>query len=152
MKLLSLSTKILLLLSLISLYFIKSVTMSPKTISGNGNLGILFILPTVIIILLLAFKLWSDLDNLELSPKTLKYISVCSLFLLLLFCYLEYTYVLNLIDQLGGTPAQKTSRIYRFPWLNQYTNTLFFNFYTFIILISVVAGLYSVFKWAGDRH
>jgi len=59
---------------------------------------------------------------------------------------------LNLIAQLGGTPAHKTSRIYRFPWLNQYTNTLFFNFYTFIILIAIVAGLHSVLKRAGDRQ
>jgi hypothetical protein len=59
--------------------------------------------------------------------------------LLLLFCFLEYKFVTSIIASLGGTPEVASSKICRYPWLNQYTNTIFINFYTLGIMATGAA-------------
>ncbi|WP_141434414.1 hypothetical protein [Bacillus sp. 03113] len=146
MKFMSKRVVLWLLMSIVFLYLVALFTTSPEVTSGNGNLGLVFVFPAVIIFLLFAKSIWRSLGILKLQPGTWKIVSLGSLFILLFCCFLEYQYTLNLIDQLGGTPAQESSRIYRYPWLNQYTNTLFINGYTFLILNSGVVFLYSILK------
>ncbi len=139
-------TVVWLLLSIVFLYLVGLFTIRPEVTSGNGNLGLIFVLLAVIIFLRFAKNLWKSLGTLVLQPRTWKFVSLGSLFVLLLASFLEYRYTLNLIDQLGGTPAQKSSRIYRYSWVNQYTNTLFINVYTFIMLISGVVFLHAILR------
>lgn len=48
----------------------------------------------------------------------------------------------QLVFALGGDPTVPDSRIYRFGWFNQYTNSLYFNMYTFILshIIALTIG------------
>ena len=55
-------------------------------------------------------------------------LTICALLILLISNYTN-----GLIIALGGTPSDPESRIYRFGWFNQYTNSLFFNVYTFFL-------------------
>lgn len=140
------NTVFLLILCILFIYLVDLFTINHNVISGNGNLGLLFMFPALIIFLLFAYSIWICLANLQLPTKTWMFISFGSFFLLLLFCYLEYTFVLQLIDSLGGTPEIETSKIYRYSWLNQYTNTLFINFFTLSIFISGVVLLRSFLR------
>jgi hypothetical protein len=70
--------------------------------------------------------------------------SIGSFCILSMSAFLEITYVLDLIKQLGGPPSNVNSRIYRFSWINQYTNTFYVNVYTYIIFISSIVFIYSI--------
>jgi hypothetical protein len=72
---------------------------------------------------------------------------VCSFSVLLAASVLEFAYVSELIKKLGGPPTNEESMIYSFPWLNQYTNTIFVNFYTFLIYASIVTFCTSLYCW-----
>lgn len=58
--------------------------------------------------------------------------------------------VLTIIESfsclLGGTSEIADSRIYRYPWLNQYTNTIFVNFYTLGIMMAGVTLFRIIIK------
>ncbi|MBM7602976.1 hypothetical protein JOC75_000946 [Metabacillus crassostreae] len=139
-------TVLLLILCIFFIYLVDIFTINPNVYSGNGNLGLLFLFPALIIFIFFAHSFWVTLGNLHLSSKSWKVIFLGSLFLLLLFCFLEYTFVLQLIDTLGGTPKIETSKIYRYPWVNQYTNTFFVNYFTFIMMITGVTLLRSIMR------
>jgi len=72
------------------------------------------------------------------------------LLLSLIFCVFLMAAIVNyaneLVIALGGTPANPDSRIYRFGWFNQYTNSIYFNVYTFLMthIIVVMAAVLSV--------
>ncbi|MFC5402514.1 hypothetical protein [Cohnella soli] len=67
-------------------------------------------------------------------------LTIGGLVLLLLFCvYGEYEKTHELLRELGGGTGKPDSVIYRFGWLNQYTNNLFLNGYTFVAGISLAA-------------
>jgi hypothetical protein len=70
-----------------------------------------------------------------------------SFIVLLAASVLEFAYVAELIRKLGGPPTSEESRIYSFPWLNQYTNTIFVNFHTFLIYASLVTFCTSLYRW-----
>ncbi|WP_246147067.1 hypothetical protein [Bacillus massilioanorexius] len=63
---------------------------------------------------------------------------------LLIFPIVSYTS--ELIIALGGTPSNPDSRIYRFGWFNQYTNSIYFNVYTFLLthIIVAIIGFLSI--------
>ncbi|UOY92291.1 hypothetical protein MUG87_17950 [Ectobacillus sp. JY-23] len=121
-------------LSLFVLYLVDVFTVSPTVTSGNGNLGLLFVFPAPIVCFFFIKHLRKVLQSLDLQPKTWLWIRVGSLLFFAIGCLLEYQYVLHMIHSLGGTPKEEASRIYRYPWLNQYTNTMFVNVYTFLCI------------------
>ncbi|WP_064093156.1 hypothetical protein [Rossellomorea aquimaris] len=132
------------LLSFLGFFLIENVfTVQPNTISGNGNLGILIIMlfsPIFIVSYYLTFKLvrkkLKDIKN----KKILLVILFFSLVLLLLPIS---NYINDLVFALGGDPSQPESRIYRFGWFNQYTNSMFFNGYTllFSYVFTIIIGV-----------
>lgn len=134
------------IISLIFVYLVDLFTIKPNVISGNGNLGLLFVVPALVVFILLLRSLWKVLGTLNLQSITWRKIGSVALVLLLSFCFLEYKFVINLINNLGGTPEIPDSRIYRYPWLNQYTNTIFVNVYTLGILVSGVTFLKIIIK------
>lgn len=139
-------TVLLLILCVFFINLVDFFTINPNVYSGNGNLGLLVLFPALIIFMFFAHSFWVTSGYLHLSSKSWKVIFLGSLFLLLLFFFLEYRFVLMLIDSLGGTPKIETSRIYRYPWLNQYTNTFFVNYFTFSVMITGVALLRSFMR------
>jgi hypothetical protein len=125
-------------------FLVDLFTVNPHVISGNGNIGLLFVLPAVVVYFLLARSMWRELGKRKFKLDISMVIIFGTLSLLLLFCYLEYIFAFDLVTKLGGTPAAVSSRIYRYPWINQYTNTMFVNFYTLGILITGTLVFYFI--------
>lgn len=125
--------------------------VNPHTISGNGNLALVVIIP--LLPLLITFYLLIGIISHKIFTRLkttilLLYLSVCAV-ILWIGTALEIEYVQELLKQLGGRPEVPESRIYRFPWLNQYTNTIYFNAFTFslsLVLSSLVGALLAAFS------
>lgn len=125
-----------LLVSIALFYLVSLMTIDPSSISGNGNPAILvmpFVVASYVGTLLLLYKIEFKLNSL------IRIICIIGILLLVLG---ETIHVQNLVDALGGGPDVPDSRIYRFGWFNQYTNTFYFNGYIFAIGILLVVGVF----------
>jgi len=132
-----------LFLCVIFIFLVDVFTVKPSVNSGNGNIGLLFVIPALIVFFLFARSFWRVFDSIQLKSSTWILLRIGGIALLLLFCFLEYHFTINLINDLGGASEKEASRIYRYPWLNQYTNTLFINFYTLGLMLSGVTLIKS---------
>lgn len=117
-------------LSYLGFYLIENIfTIRPDVTSGNGNLGILVIIVFMPIFILSYFLTYKLSREVSFTYKNRK-MKVVILSLLVLCCALLIFLIVNFTDELvialGGTPSNPDSRIYRFGWFNQYTNSLFF--------------------------
>jgi Zn-dependent protease with chaperone function len=118
-------------LSFIGFFQIEKVlTIGPGRITGNGNAGLLvnfIVFPLFLASLVLAFSrtraILADIYNKKISVGLFFSAAACLI-----------TVARDQIAALGGTPADPDSKIFRFSWLNQYTNGLFFNSHTFLFL------------------
>lgn len=138
-----------LLLSFSGFFLIENIfTIKPDVISGNGNLGLLIIMlfsPIFLASYFLTFKVVKEkstnVKNRKISAWILLLSLICCVFLMA--AILDYAN--ELVIALGGTPDDPESRIYRFGWFNQYTNSIYFNVYTFLMtqMIVVLAGVLS---------
>lgn len=113
--------------------------------SGNGNpafLLLILLVPNFICSnILFAYYIKSVTIDLSLLIKLILFVVTALIFIVCF--YLESRYIMHLISLLGGGPTNRSSRIYRFGWFNVYTNSIFFNLYTFILVacVSHVIGL-----------
>jgi hypothetical protein len=126
----------------------KVFTIPPGVVSGNGNLGLLvifvlspFFIANYFVTAKITKRMLAGRSSRKLNVLILILCSVSCLFLL--FAITDYAN--ELIAALGGSPANENSQIYRFGWFNQYTNSLFFNVYTFLLthVFSVIVGTLS---------
>lgn len=141
-----------LLFSFLGFLFIEhAFTIEPHRISGNGNLGIVVIFlfsPVFITSYILTFKRVRErlvaVNNRKINTRILLLSLVLSV--LLIAAIINYTN--ELIIALGGGPEIPDSRIYRFGWFNQYTNSLYFNVYTYLLthIIVVILSVLSMVK------
>lgn len=135
------------LLCLIAIVMVKEFSFSPESFSGNGN-PVILIFPFVLLTFsLFGYELFLLLKGASLKRPTWRNLIVGSLIILLAASVLEFVYFNELIHKLGGPPTSHESRIYRFPWLNQYTNTIFVNFYSFLIFASTLTFFTSLYCW-----
>ncbi|MBT2663352.1 hypothetical protein [Bacillus sp. ISL-45] len=132
--------------SVVFIYLVDLFTFKPHVISGNGNLGLLFVGPALIIFIFFAISLWKGLGILKLKSSSTLLFGFGALALSIVFCILEYKFAADLVDHLGGSPKEPSSKIYRYPWLNQFTNTIFINFYTLGILATGLTFLKILVK------
>lgn len=138
------------LFSFLGFFIIENIfTIKPDVISGNGNLGLLIIMlfsPVFIASNFLTFKLVKEKTNHVKNRKINAWILLLSLLFCLFLMAAIVNYANELVIALGGTPADPDSRIYRFGWFNQYTNSIYFNVYTFLMthLLVVIAAVLSV--------
>ncbi|EWG11096.1 hypothetical protein [Cytobacillus firmus] len=138
------------LFSFFGFYLIEHLfTVKPHVVSGNGNLGILVIFlftPVFISSWIYTFKLAKV--KMVKEGKTTIGILLFALAGCVLLLILINDYTSELITALGGTPDNPESKIYRFGWFNQYTNSLFFNVYTFFLshVLIVISGSISVLR------
>jgi phosphoglycerol transferase MdoB-like AlkP superfamily enzyme len=148
---------IFMILSLIGFVLIAGSTMNPSQYSGNGNFAILFTLPTVPLYFIFLYYLrrWFFNVTRRLSVKNRLTFLGCLAVVFVVLIFLEVRYIQNLVILLGGGPESPESRIYRFGWYNQYTNTLYFNWITFILgmVLSVIISIgYSLIKKSSNNN
>lgn len=140
------------LLSFLGFFLIENTfTIKPEVISGNGNFGILILMllsPFFISSYFLTYKLAREISFNTMTRIIRVVILSLSLICCALLIFPIFNYASELIIALGGTPSNPDSRIYRFGWFNQYTNSIYFNFYTFLLthIIAVIIGIQSVIR------
>lgn len=137
------------LLCLTSIVMVKEFTFGPDVFSGNGNPVILLFPFVILTFSLFGFEWFVRLREAQFQSKTWGFLLTGALVLLIVSIILETFFVKELVQQLGGTPTNADSRIYRYPWLNQYTNTLFVNVYTFLIYFSSLTLLITLSRIKG---
>ncbi|MFL0363997.1 hypothetical protein ACH0BF_13360 [Pseudobacillus sp. 179-B 2D1 NHS] len=138
-----------LFLSFLGFYNIEHLfTIKPDETSGNGNLGMLVILAFSPIFAMSCFLTYKLVRGSVRGWKMRALILVLSTASCLLLILLVISYKNELVVELGGPPDHPQSKIYRFGWINQYTNSIYFNAYTFffIHLLAVMVGLLSTIK------
>lgn len=125
----------LLLLCLSGLWVIETLTISPGQLSGKENLAMYAIIPLLMILAMYVTALFL------FSKQLFQYIPKWRIPLTLVFLGVAIYSLMKLgirsnelFMALGGTPDDKGSIIFQYPWLNAYTNTLFFNVYSFIFI------------------
>ncbi|MGM9951388.1 MAG: nucleoside-diphosphate sugar epimerase [Lysinibacillus sp.] len=121
-----------------------TITADEKgTAGGNlGAVGLALAAPFILLSLFITFRYFTELSR---QAKDL-ILRVCLLIggiaLAGAFMYFALDYKDDVYASLGGTTSEKGSIIYGFPILNEYTNNVFINFYTFALLhtIGAIAG------------
>lgn len=143
---------IIILLSLLGFYLIENIfTIKPNVTSGNGNLGILIIFllsPIFIASYFFTYKMAREISYNIKKKRIRVFILSLSLICSIILVFQIVNYINELIIALGGTPSNPDSRIYRFGWFNQYTNSMYFNLFTFLLtdIITFIIGNLSVIK------
>lgn len=140
-----------LLLSMLGFYLIENFfTIQPDVTSGNGNPAFFIIIPFFPVFIYGYFLTFTFVR--EYTSKYLQtYTKILLLVLFSIFCIALIFLIVNnakeLIFTLGGPPTEPESTIFRFGWFNQYTNSMFFNFYTFLLshLSVVIAAIITSF-------
>ncbi len=140
----------LLAASVLLFYFIALLTAAPSQISGNGNPGLIPIILAIPVYLAfqwvyyaLLLQWFQGADGRFTSSMLL---SVSAIMIWAVIGEIEY--IQALLEQLGDWD-HPDSKLYRYPLLNQYTNTMFFNGYTFIggmLLTTLSAVIYSYIR------
>ncbi|MGX1981301.1 hypothetical protein EDD69_104217 [Thermolongibacillus altinsuensis] len=133
------------------LYLTEVFTIEAHVISGNGNPGLLMVMFAVFSFLFFGMELWKVLNHMNIAKRGWLFISIGSFCTLIISAVLEAAYVIDLIKQLGGSPSNVNSKIYRFSWINQYTNTFYINAYTYIIFVSSIVFICSIQKMFAKR-
>ncbi|MEK4627695.1 nucleoside-diphosphate sugar epimerase [Solibacillus sp. FSL R7-0682] len=127
-------------------------TVKPDDVAEAGNLGALGMALTAPFILLSLFITYRFLveSSRHARDQMMRLIYlVFGVALLVVMIYFAIDFKNEVYASLGGNTKTQGSQIYGFPVLNEYTNHVFINFYTFgvVHLISGIAGaLVGLFK------
>ena len=117
---------------------------------GNlGAVGLALVAPFILLSLFITFRYFTERSR-KARDQILR---ICLLigggFLAVALLYYAIDYKDAVYATLGGTTKDNGSMIYQFPVLNEYTNKIFINFYTFALIHTVSAilgGLFGVLK------
>ncbi|UOQ86303.1 hypothetical protein [Gracilibacillus salinarum] len=133
--------------NMVNLFLVKLFTIEPEVISGNGNLGIIFVFTGILLLVLFILELIKFMKEKRWIGKNKRLLFAIAIVVIMISSYFEYLFVMDLVGQLGGPPDAENSRIYRYSWLNQYTNTIYLNVYTYCMVLSFVVVVYLVSRW-----
>ncbi|WP_340015862.1 hypothetical protein [Paenibacillus sp. FSL K6-1318] len=129
-----------------------------RGVSGNGNLGLLVLFPSLLTFLILCIwtttlSKWWLYDQLQRWGGKMHALIPLVAFLL---CVLSVAWELHIIDelrmQLNGFTNDSDSAVYRFGWLNQYTNTLFYNIPILLFGLSFSIWMGWLMEWKLRSH
>lgn len=132
-------------------------TMEPDAIANGGNLGALglaLVLPFVLLSLFITFRYFTELTRTAKDSFMRSIYTGFGFALLIFVVYYAIGYKNDVYATLGGDTKTAGSIIYGFPLLNEYTNRVFINFYTFtaVHLISALAGaFFGIFRKASTQ-
>jgi hypothetical protein len=135
------------LLCLIAIVMVKEFSLRPESFSGNGNPVILLFPFVLLTFSLFGYELVLKLKEVPLKKAAWRNVAIGSLLFVFAASISEFVYLNELIQELGGPPTKRESRIYQFSWFNQYTNTIFVNVYTFLLYASTLTFFISIFRW-----
>ncbi|HET7579483.1 MAG TPA: hypothetical protein VFK33_09390 [Bacillales bacterium] len=134
-----------LIISIIGFYLLYVTTEPPTGGSGNGNPFLVFFGPITLGVSIhscILLAAWIRKKLIHHPNRKIYVSSLIFLSLVIIACtVLELQFAERLSQKLGGS-QDPHSVIYRYPFLNVYTNSVLFNLYTFL-------GLYSISSFIG---
>ena len=126
--------------------------MSPGDVERGGNLGafgIALVAPFILLSIYVTYRYFlTSSRNAKNAVFRLGLILIGILFVSVMFQY-AIDYKNDVYASLGGTHTEQGSIIYGYPVLNEYTNQIFVNLYTFAFLhgvIAIVAAIIGMYK------
>ncbi|WP_342472218.1 nucleoside-diphosphate sugar epimerase [Metasolibacillus sp. FSL H7-0170] len=125
-------------------------TFQPEDTIKHGNLGIVgiaLVAPFLLLSLFITFRFSTELSRQAQDKMLRNILLIAGVGLVIATSYYAIQYTNEVYASLGGTPSDPNSKIYGFPLLNEYTNRVFINYYTFLLIhtISAILGaLYGI--------
>lgn len=125
-------------------------TVKPDDVAHGGNLGALglaLVAPFIILSLFITFRFFAESARNAKDHIMRMIYFVFGVALFIAFIYYAIDFSKDAYASLGGNTKTVGSTIYGFPVLNEYTNHIFLNFYTFGIahtlsaLIGTIVGI-----------
>ncbi|OCT11510.1 hypothetical protein A8709_07545 [Paenibacillus pectinilyticus] len=145
---------ILFALNMLLLWCIDIFTFKPiahEGTSGNGNLGLIFdilIIPFYICLLVLGgVSLYRMVPTHWITTRHLVVVSIMFGAILVLTITGEVKLYQAQMMSFGGDATNPDSIIYRYGALNQYSNTVFFNGYTFVMGVCLTLWAACLFRY-----
>lgn len=125
-------------------------TVKPDDVANGGNLGALglaLVAPFIVLSLFITFRFFVESARNAKDQIMRMIYFVFGVALLIAFIFYAVDFSKDVYASLGGDTKKEGSTIYGFPVLNEYTNHVFLNFYTFGIvhtlsaLIGTIVGM-----------
>ena len=128
-------------------------TLTADSTNGHGGnlgaVGLALVAPFILLSLFITFRYFAERSR-QAKDSILR---ICLLIgggaLAAALLYYALDYKEAVYTTLGGTTKDKDSVIYQFPVLNEYTNKIFINFYTFTFIhtiSAIVGGVFGMLK------
>lgn len=126
-------------------YLLNTTTAEPHMTGGNGNLGLMFMIPTIPLYMYLAYLLYKSSKRFfnNQTRRTVSTLVLFSLVALILIMFFEYTYVKTKLTELTNPLYYNdNNKIGKLTLLRPFTNNWYFNGYTFFLfpLLAVIFG------------
>lgn len=125
-------------------YFFTLKGDETSDIGGNlGAFGIALIAPFLLLSLFITFRYFTHYARTTNDKMMRTILTVFMLLFFIVVAYFAIDYRADIYTELGGSHNDPNSQIYGYPVLNEYTNRVFINLYTFFCshAIAAFAGL-----------
>lgn len=120
-------------------------TVTPDDVANAGNLGALglaLVVPFIVLSLFITYRFFVESARHARDQMMRLIYLVFGVALLVAMIYFAIDFKNDVYASLGGDTKTAGSQIFGFPLLNEYTNSIFINFYTFSI-IHTISGLFG---------
>ena len=121
-------------------------TIQPDEFMSNGSLGfigIIFVLPFLLLSIFTTFRFFFTFTQAT-TNQLMKTLSIGGGFLLIaVLVYLTLKYKNENLSSIGEAIIEPNPIFFNLPMLNEYTYTIYFNFYTFALTHVIIAVIAS---------
>ncbi|MEK4230269.1 nucleoside-diphosphate sugar epimerase [Solibacillus sp. FSL H8-0538] len=127
-------------------------TLSPEGQPGAGNLGAIglaLVMPFLLLSILTTYRFFLQVSRRSTDRMMGTIMLFFGFALIGVLVYYAIDYKNEAFAALGGNTNNPESTIYGYPLLNQYTNHIFINFYTFAVVhttFALIGAIVGIFK------